>query len=104
LSRKGVARIGVACNRDTDCDVALGVSTAKAVRTSATRKIVTLGRGFGRIKANRRGFVTVRLSKKSRRIVKRARRLRVRIRATSKNLSGFAQSYSATVSLLAPKK
>ena len=102
VTKTGVANIRVGCPSTAAqfCQGTLTLRTATRVNVAA-RRILTLGRRTFKINAGARGVVGVKLTRQARRVLRRAKRLRIKAIANVRDGNGAARITQRLLSLKA---
>lgn len=102
ITKTGVANIRLGCPATAAgfCQGTLTLRTATRVNVAAKR-VLTLGKRTFKIAAGRRGVVGVKLSRQARRVLRRAKRLRIKAIANVRDGNGAARITQRLLSLKA---
>ena len=102
VTKTGVANIRIGCPATAAqfCQGTLTLRTAARVNVAALR-VLTLGKRTFRINAGARGVVGVKLSRQARRVLRRAKRLRIKAIANVRDANGASRITQRLLSLKA---
>jgi parallel beta helix pectate lyase-like protein len=104
LGRNGRVRVRFRCTEDSRCHGTISLATAKAVVARKKAKRLKLGSARYDVAGNKTGSVSIKLSKKARRVVTRLRKLAVKVTITGTDTAGNrGKSVSRRLTLTAPK-
>jgi parallel beta helix pectate lyase-like protein len=104
LGRNGRVRVRFRCTEDSRCHGTISLATAKAVVARKKARRLKLGSARYDVAGNKTGSVSIKLSKKARRVVTRLRKLAVKVTITGTDTAGNrGKSVSRRLTLTAPK-